>query len=541
MEKLKLFIGKFRINLLWSLLLTFLLVLLNWYVTGYTLFSSLLSDDFYTVLPLVLIGTLIIQPFWQKIYFGYFLFLFLIEMLHWRYFGSPIIPGEIYKFFTDFTEVTQGIGKEILLRFVLPAFFTIGIGISMHFIFKKYAIQMAKLPFIGFAPLIVIIVLAYNFSQATTFTIAFRTEQHLIRSGLELNAAFFGKYLPYKLSDKAKSAIPAKPLPKEIVDCNSNIILVVGESATCVRMSVFDYTVNTTPFLSALKKENKLFAKKCVPQATCTDVSLLSFFNLLDSIDQYETVLAGKQLLFKLAKDHGYKTYFITTQSAKGSTHYLGQMNKNFIDVVKTSKDIDPSKGDNDNCYDEVLLKELEGIDLESGKNFVVLQMYGSHENYSERYPSAFSRFDKSKYPFPQNADYDNTLLYTDHVLNGMIQHLQNKSKAPAYFFYMSDHGECQGEEGEDVFGHLMFRKNVASTPLLMMPIRTQNDSAMKRIMNYPYLFSNYFLSLEIARLLGYDFRYKARGNYLMNGVDLCGMDGYAWVIVNDSCVLDIR
>lgn len=81
MEKLKLFIGKFRINLLWSLLLTFLLVLLNWYVTGYTLFSSLLSDDFYTVLPLVLIGTLIIQPFWQKIYFGYFLFLFLIEML----------------------------------------------------------------------------------------------------------------------------------------------------------------------------------------------------------------------------------------------------------------------------------------------------------------------------------------------------------------------------------------------------------------------------------------------------------------------------
>jgi membrane-anchored protein YejM (alkaline phosphatase superfamily) len=202
---------------------------------------------------------------------------------------------------------------------------------------------------------------------------------------------------------------------------------------------------------------------------------------------------------------------------------------------------MDPEAGDTRTVLDEHLLKELQSIDLNKGKNFVVLQMYGSHENYKDRYPPSFGRFRTEDYRFPQNAAYDNSILYTDHLLNQMIGHVAEKSSKPAYFIYMSDHGECQGEEGEDIFGHLMFRKNVASTPVLIAPIHTKNDSVVQRIMNYPYMFSNYFLSLEIARLLGYDFRYTPRGNYLINGVDLCGMDGYARAIVNDSCVVEMR
>ncbi len=540
-NKILAFLKKAVLNVIISISLAVLFCLLNWLITGYSLFLSISSADFYIITTIIFIGTCVQKRKWQIIYFAFFIFLFLVEMLHWRYFGGPILPGEIYKFFTDFSEVTQGIGGDTATRFITPIVGIVFILTALIFILKKYNGQLAKLPYVGWIPLILIGVLSFNFSQSTTTTHSFSPEQHLIRSGLEATGSFLGNYLPYKLSGKANSEVPDKPVPANISESNASIVLVVGESATSVRMSLFDYRINTTPKLLALKQQQKLFAKKSIAQATCTDVSLLSFFNLLDSINQIQTVLNGKHLLFKLAKDKGYKTYFITAQSSDGATNYAGLMNKNFIDVYRTSKDIDPSKGSDEACLDAVLIDELKKINLNEGKNFIVLQMYGSHEQYDERYTSEYDVFKKNKYPFPQNAAYDNSLLYTDYVLSELVTHIDKKSTQPTYFFYMSDHGECQGEEGEDIFGHLMFRRNVAATPLVMAPFRIPNDTVIPRIMNYPYMYSNYFLALEIARLLGYNYSYRPQNYYLINGVDLGGMDGFARVYVNDSCITDIR
>lgn len=540
-NKLLAFFKQAILNGIISLTLAVLFCTLNWIITGYSLLLSISSADFYSITALIFIGTCVQKRIWQIVYFSFFLFLFLVEMLHWRYFGGPILAGEIYKFFTDFSEVTQGISGDTATRFITPVIGMALIIFTLIFLLKKYKSQLASIPYVGWIPLMIVGFLSYNFSQSTTTSHSFSPDQHLIRSGLEATGSFLGNYLPYKLSDKASMEVPDKAVPANIPTSNASIVLVIGESATSVRMSLFDYRINTTPKLLALKQQQKLFAKKSIAQATCTDVSLLSFFNLLDSINQIQTVLNGKHLLFKLAKDKGYKTHFITAQSSDGATNYAGLMNKNFIDVYRTSKDIDPTKGSDEACLDNVLIDELKKINLNDGKHFVVLQMYGSHEQYNERYTSEYEVFKKNKYPFPQNAAYDNSLLYTDYVLNELLTHLDKNSNAPTYFFYMSDHGECQGEEGEDIFGHLMFRRNVASTPLVMAPFRIPNDSLIPRIMNYPYVYSNYFLALEIARLLGYDYRYRPQNYYLINGVDLGGMDGFARVYVNDSCVTDIR
>jgi lipid A ethanolaminephosphotransferase len=112
-----------------------------------------------------------------------------------------------------------------------------------------------------------------------------------------------------------------------------------------------------------------------------------------------------------------------------------------------------------DNCFDEILLEGLDKkIRLESRDTLVVLHIKGSHgPAYYKRYPPAFERFK----PTCQTSDlaacdelairnaYDNTILYTDHVIGETIKMLEQLSdKFATALLYVSDHGESLGEGG---------------------------------------------------------------------------------------------
>ncbi|RPI48296.1 MAG: phosphoethanolamine transferase, partial [Acidobacteria bacterium] len=80
---------------------------------------------------------------------------------------------------------------------------------------------------------------------------------------------------------------------------------------------------------------------------------------------------------------------------------------------------------------------------------------------YKDRYPPEFQRFQ----PMCNDADvanqctleqlynsYDNTILYLDHVLGGILGTL-DRSGAPYVFIYVSDHGESLMDEGRMFHG----------------------------------------------------------------------------------------
>lgn len=111
-------------------------------------------------------------------------------------------------------------------------------------------------------------------------------------------------------------------------------------------------------------------------------------------------------------------------------------------------------------CYDEDVIPLLERNlgTYESGYRFVVLHLGGGSHGpvYSDRHPPEFRRFK----PMCNEADvgnlctpeqiynsYDNTILYADHVLGGLIRSL-DRSGVPYVFIYVSDHGESLMEEG---------------------------------------------------------------------------------------------
>ncbi len=129
---------------------------------------------------------------------------------------------------------------------------------------------------------------------------------------------------------------------------------------------------------------------------------------------------------------------------------------------VDTSQLKVPGLCDGGECLDEVMLQGLDqriaALSAERRAKGVVVVMHqmGSHgPAYYKRSPPAFKKFlpectDNALQSCEQQGlvnAYDNSIVYTDHVLGSAIQWLkgQESSHAPA-MLYLSDHGESLGE-----------------------------------------------------------------------------------------------
>jgi len=117
-----------------------------------------------------------------------------------------------------------------------------------------------------------------------------------------------------------------------------------------------------------------------------------------------------------------------------------------------------PDCADGD-CGDQALVDAMPAVlDKIHGDTLIVLHQEGSHgPTYYQRYPSAYREFT----PDCRRSDlqdcsheevvnaYDNTILYTDHVLAEIIDVLQQRQDTiTPMMFYLSDHGESLGESG---------------------------------------------------------------------------------------------
>jgi heptose-I-phosphate ethanolaminephosphotransferase len=97
-------------------------------------------------------------------------------------------------------------------------------------------------------------------------------------------------------------------------------------------------------------------------------------------------------------------------------------------------------------------------------RRFIILHLLGSHAAYDLRYPPDFSRFgaDTIEAQLRQSGmsgsairtynEYDNSILYTDHVLGELISGIPKDANAS--LIYLSDHGEALGETSSFV-GHI--------------------------------------------------------------------------------------
>jgi lipid A ethanolaminephosphotransferase len=239
-------------------------------------------------------------------------------------------------------------------------------------------------------------------------------------------------------------------------------VLVVGESARAENFGILGYDRDTTP---QLDKEPGLIAftdvKSC---GTETAVSVPCMFSNMGRRDYNASKAKNEEGLLDVLKRAGLDVIWRDNQSG-----CKGTCDRVTLEDVSNMKD--PVLCANSECRDEILLQGLQHfIDTLDKDTVLVLHQMGSHgPEYFKRYPKEYEHFTPVCESNSLNNcsresivnGYDNTLVYTDHVLSTLIDLLRNnQDKVDTAMLYLSDHGESLGEY--NLFLH--------GTPYMMAP-----------------------------------------------------------------------
>lgn len=223
------------------------------------------------------------------------------------------------------------------------------------------------------------------------------------------------------------------------------VVLIIGESARAQNFSLYGYTRQTNPLLSKVK--NLTVFKNAESCATYTTASLACML----SHQAPESMFSSRyEPLPSYLQRNGVDVIWRTNNWGEPPIQ-VG----NYVKASQLKKSCTE-----DRCnYDEVLLEGLEEDirNAPNAKTLIVLHQSGSHgPAYSTKYPAEFELFSPScksvdlSQCSPQqliNA-YDNTIVYTDFLINKTIELLERFPDRDSMLMYVSDHGESLGEHG---------------------------------------------------------------------------------------------
>ena len=235
------------------------------------------------------------------------------------------------------------------------------------------------------------------------------------------------------------------------------VVLVVGETARAANFSLGGYSRQTNPELGQLRSDGGLTyftdVRSC---GTNTQASVPCMFSHLGK-QAYEAGRQPFENLLDVLHRAGLAVLWLDNQSGcKGLCARVDQVITRTLD--------DPALCGGGECFDEIMLKGLDqriaALDPARRARGVVVVMHqmGSHgPAYYRRSPAAFKRY------MPECASnvlqdcpreqlvnaYDNTILYTDHVLASTARWLDRAARdqpLDTALVYVSDHGESLGE-----------------------------------------------------------------------------------------------
>ncbi len=228
-------------------------------------------------------------------------------------------------------------------------------------------------------------------------------------------------------------------------------LMILGETARAANFSLNGYVRNTNPQLAHMP--DLLNFRQMQSCGTATAVSVPCLFSSLGRNNFTQRKAESQEGLLDVLQHAGFEVIWRDNNSGcKGVCARVG-----FEDVSQ------PGKGDplcNDvECFDEILLRGLQERIRDARRDLViVLHQQGSHgPAYAKRYPARFKVFgpvcNSNQLADCTQASivaaYDNTIVYTDHVIKSAIDVLVRAGREDGVdtaFLYVSDHGESLGE-----------------------------------------------------------------------------------------------
>lgn len=223
-------------------------------------------------------------------------------------------------------------------------------------------------------------------------------------------------------------------------------VLVIGEASRASNWQLYGYDRPTNPHLST--RNDLVLFRGITTQSNTTHKSVPLMLSSVHTSEHDE--LFRRTGLPALFNEAGFTTYFISNQAPQGA----------MIDFLADDADrlIYLDAPNYDGQLVDVMLKALDNDS--SDKLLFILHTYGSHFSYHQRYPREVATFlpDDNVAISPRNAEfirnaYDNSILYTDQVLNDLITLLEREDACSA-MFYCADHGEDLFDTAEGRFLH---------------------------------------------------------------------------------------
>jgi lipid A ethanolaminephosphotransferase len=220
-------------------------------------------------------------------------------------------------------------------------------------------------------------------------------------------------------------------------------VLIVGETARAANWGLDGYARQTTPELARI--DGLLNFPDVQSCGTNTETSLPCMFSPWGRHDYDESRIRSHESLMHVLSHAGFRVLWRDNQS--GCKGVCAGLSSERLEGL-----------------DEHLLDGLDRIVEDThGNRVLVLHQLGSHgPAYASRYTAAFARFQ----PACRSAElrectqaeivnaYDNSLLYTDHVVASAIRFVQAQQGAyDTALLYVSDHGESLGEHNVYLHG----------------------------------------------------------------------------------------
>lgn len=253
------------------------------------------------------------------------------------------------------------------------------------------------------------------------------------------------------------------------------MVLVVGETARAESFALNGYARNTNPELSKLPIINFNQVSSC---GTATAVSVPCMFSGMTRQNYNEQLASHREGLLDIAQRAGYQVIWIDNNS--GCKGACDRVQKYQIPAQLKQRWCDAGG----ECFDEILVDSLKDYLAHLDKNnskpqLIVLHQMGSHG------PAYFKRSKAPYQPFQPTCNtnaiqgcsteelknsYDNSIVYTDHVLAEIIETLKQQTQYQTGFWYLSDHGESTGEHGLYLHGapYSMAPTQQTHVPMLM-------------------------------------------------------------------------
>lgn len=227
-------------------------------------------------------------------------------------------------------------------------------------------------------------------------------------------------------------------------------VMVIGETSRAVNWQINGYSRPTNPRLA--RRHGLVTCHRALSESNTTHKSVPLMMSHLTAATFGDSIYRCKGII-ALFRQAGFATAWFSNQRRNHSLiDYLGQE----AQVCRFITD------DGARHYDGELCACLSRfLDANSGKRcFVVLHTYGSHFQYSERYPGEYNYFtpDSCMRAGAGNRRglvnaYDNSIRYADAVIDSIISVVASKN-VPAALVYAADHGEDIFDDARGRFLH---------------------------------------------------------------------------------------